>query len=210
MDLITYALAKKLTEFPVTNSIKNGDFSQGTQNWVPMYGTLSAENNIATYTVTQKYASARIEQSVVPKEAHEYYVRGEIKPKHATECAISFGGSLNMVARETVPIVDMWNVLSGKGVFTSEHFLRFYHSTAFSQHEIGDQFQFRNILLMDITEAFGAGNEPTKEEIDELLSYFPESWFDGKQNLPGKWVMTYLLNQVRDIKTAVVGLGGTV
>jgi len=36
MDVVTYALAKKLTEFPMMNYIKNGDFSSGYTGWEQM------------------------------------------------------------------------------------------------------------------------------------------------------------------------------
>jgi len=52
--------------------------------------------------------------------------------------------------------------------------------------------RIEEILCIDLTAAFGVGNEPTVEEMDELMTYFPDGWFDGTVNLP---TMTYLLKQ---------------
>ncbi|MPN28438.1 hypothetical protein SDC9_175879 [bioreactor metagenome] len=40
-------------------------------------------------------------------------------------------------------------------------------------------FAFDNILVIDLTKTFGAGKEPTLEEMDRLMARFPNSWFDG-------------------------------
>ncbi len=34
-----------------------------------------------------------------------------------------------------------------------------------------------------MTTTFGAGNEPSKEQMDEILKQFPDSWFDGTQEI---------------------------
>ena len=34
-------------------------------------------------------------------------------------------------------------------------------------------------MQLNLTQIFGAGNEPTKEEMDKLLSVYPNSWFNG-------------------------------
>ena len=47
------------------------------------------------------------------------------------------------------------------------------------EFNVGDTVKFRNILAIDLTTAFGAGNEPTKEQMDAILSQFPNSYFNG-------------------------------
>lgn len=37
----------------------------------------------------------------------------------------------------------------------------------------------KSLTLIDLTAAFGAGNEPTAAEMDAMLSAFPNGWFDG-------------------------------
>lgn len=44
-----------------------------------------------------------------------------------------------------------------------------------------------------VTATFDVGNEPTVTQIDRLLTQFPNSWFDGTQNLfLAKWALQEL------------------
>ena len=48
----------------------------------------------------------------------------------------------------------------------------------------------QNVLAIDLTAAFGAGNEPTAAEMDaRLASSFLNSWFDGTNTLKGSYVV---------------------
>lgn len=60
------------------------------------------------------------------------------------------------------------------------------------------------IIAIDLTQTFGANSEPTQTEMDELMSYFPNSWFDGTTDLANyKWLMIYLLKKIRS-KASIV------
>ena len=43
----------------------------------------------------------------------------------------------------------------------------------------GEVIKFKNLLAIDLTAAFGAGNEPTAAQMDAYLAAYPNSWFDG-------------------------------
>lgn len=58
---------------------------------------------------------------------------------------------------------------------------------------------FDNFLMIDLTETFGVGNEPTQAQMDRLLTQFPNSWFDGTKNLfLARWALNELFRQDRD------------
>ena len=220
MDVVTYALTKKLTEFPLINEIENGDFSNGYIGWaaIGIGCTLSVANNTLYVTGNGGAASVTSFQHITtPFEVgKKYYMKCKMRVTNSlcTRVAIvvQLPDKAHLVVAQGSPMENNWYDLSGilEGTINGNGEIRLNHLYNTTTDANGAVMECQYVLAINLTETFGVGNEPTAEEMDELLSYFPESWFDGKQNLPGKWVMTYLLNQVRDIKTAVVGLGGTV
>ena len=42
---------------------------------------------------------------------------------------------------------------------------------------------YDDVIAINLTTTFGAGNEPTVEQMDEIMSKFENSWFDGTKNL---------------------------
>lgn len=60
----------------------------------------------------------------------------------------------------------------------------------------GQSIEINNVLMIDLTETFGEGKEPTKEQMDELINNFPNQWFDGLANVIDiqKSMMSYVFN----------------
>ena len=67
-----------------------------------------------------------------------------------------------------------------------------------------------DVLLINLTELFGIGNEPTKEEMDELMKVIPNQWWDGELMLTQKQFITWQLNLIRKNTNAIIALGGTI
>lgn len=44
--------------------------------------------------------------------------------------------------------------------------------------DTGGYAYFDNFLVIDLTAAFGAGNEPTKAQVDTIMSNYPNNWFN--------------------------------
>jgi hypothetical protein len=219
MNLTTYALAKKLTEFPMENYIKNGDFSNNHTGWEAGNGTLSVADNTLYVTGNGNVASVTATQIIATlfEEGKKYYTKCKMRVTNSLCKRIAIvmhqlsDGSYYSVASQMSPENNILYDLSGifEAKTDSQYRIRLNHLYNSATDADGAVMECQYVLAINLTDTFGAGNEPTKEEMDALLSCFPESWFDGRQNLPGKWVMKYLLNQVRDLKTAVAGLGGT-
>lgn len=69
--------------------------------------------------------------------------------------------------------------------------------------------RFDNLLLIDLTATFGAGNEPTKQQIVMLLEQFPNSWFDGTQNIfNAKHFLNVYHKKITELENAITALGG--
>ena len=58
--------------------------------------------------------------------------------------------------------------------------------------------QFTKPIIINLTSTFGAGNEPTAAQMDAILAFYPNSWFDGTVNLgQNAKLVPYLLNTLR-------------
>ena len=66
---------------------------------------------------------------------------------------------------------------------TTTRYLRIEWMT--SEAQLGKITHLDNVVLIDLTAAFGAGNEPTKEQMDAMLSQFPNSYFNGTVSAGG-------------------------
>jgi hypothetical protein len=69
---------------------------------------------------------------------------------------------------------------------------------------------FDKIFAINLTETFGEGNEPTKEEMDLLISILGIDYFEGEITIPAQKIMQWQLALIRKNKNAIIALGGTI
>ena len=60
----------------------------------------------------------------------------------------------------------------------------------------GDGFKLRNLMLIDLTETFGEGNEPTQEEMAELIKV--TGYIDGEYTLNNKEMLSGLMKVIHE------------
>lgn len=70
----------------------------------------------------------------------------------------------------------------------------FLYGTQGVDDEGNKMVNFENVFIIDLTATFGDGNEPTVSQIDRLLAQFPDSWFEGTQNI---YLARWALNELR-------------
>lgn len=156
----------------LTNLVTNGDFSNGTTGWGADYGTLSASSNELTFTATSdRVTSARILQLIGTIAGHKYYVHGSIMRTNANKFR-------PMVGADSLTLTAVANTYVTYGVVVTA-LNTGSHSVYLPDTVAGEVIKFKNLLVIDLTEAFGAGNEPTAEQMDAYLAAYPDSWFDG-------------------------------
>lgn len=185
---------KQIGQHNIKNLIENGNFTDDTNKWNLRSTTGITNNGILTTTMTagSLVSSWRIEQSIEPIVGHKYYVRAFIKPKYNNTTYIQFGGNTHNITL----ISNEWNLIQDIIATTSTAIFRFYHSTNTNYVE-GDTVQFKDIMCIDLTACFGAGNEPTKEEMDIIIQYYPKD------------LLFDILDEIRKLKAAIVVLGGS-
>ena len=65
-----------------------------------------------------------------------------------------------------------------------------------------------NFMRINLTETFGAGNEPTEEEMNLLLDILGIDYFEGEITIPAqKIIMQWDLALIRKNKNAIIALG---
>lgn len=167
-----------------SNKVTNGNFDSAA-GWNVVSsanGTIAAANNELTYTIASLVSTSRLQSTTfVPVVGHKYYVRGDILPKHANTSYIQLGDSAP-IANNT-PTPNQWNKIAGIITATStlNPSFKFYHVTN-ANYSVGDTFKYRKILVANLTEIFGAGNEPSALEFEKLLAQFPSSWINENLN----------------------------
>jgi peptidoglycan/xylan/chitin deacetylase (PgdA/CDA1 family) len=194
VDMVTLALAKKFATIPVINLVPNGGFENLLNGWIA-YGT-SAEGDLRTATSeiskfgtyslqlirslnrTDGYGLAQIKYPFM--QGHVYYFGGYCYiPSSVTVTAIptiSVGGQSRV--RFNIDVVDTWQRQSGIHFHLTETGADFIVGTG-AKAQTECTVYYDGIFLVDLTEAFGAGNEPTREEMDLLLDVLG-GWWDGK------------------------------
>ena len=171
-------------EYTITNMIKNGDFEKDAANW---------ELSGASITSDEKYSggkslmlspnttamSTQTLSSTAPVLNHKYY--GSIMYKTASgltaadnrfEWYNTDNSDALMVFANKKDTQGKWERLSGIGQITSTSYLdKSWYVRNFMVNATTNSY-VDEVMIVDLTETFGAGNEPTKEWCDENINYF--------------------------------------
>lgn len=190
MGVITPAIGKTL----ITNLIVNGKLDVSAAYWTATSATLSMESGSLKVLPTADNTDHNAAQVITtaPIAGHKYYVRATIsgwsggkgrftiwnvKSDGATEYAVSDGytteGSPSTIF--SVTSVNATPSMYLRLVVLNESNIPIYAGA-------GEYALFKNVIVIDLTAHYGAGNEPTKEQVDALIEAFG-GWFDGSESL---------------------------
>lgn len=189
---------------PITNGycmrnlIKNGDFSNGTTNWKTenIRGTLSVVGGVAQHTSDGSSWVQLMNQSMSTTIDfnHTVYSRVDIKPvSYPAKVLVSTG------CKYVVDIVNGNYYQCGSGGYNTTYTQNAWSSFNIQYQTYGPQstvaiqlfengwptltsgmtVQFDNVVMIDLTATFGAGNEPTQAAVGTMLAKYPNKWFEG-------------------------------
>lgn len=192
---------------PMSNKVANGNFSQGTTGWASLgpSGTITVTNGELTHTTTsvQSYAGITIPTQNFFKTnvGDKVYISYDFKPfRTHTPFVYLAGVYITFPSAVTSAVAGVWNDISN--IFTvnsvnNDQFALSDNGVSTIDMVAGSQTSYRNIIVLNLTQIFGAGNEPTKAQMDALLSTYPNSWFDGTVNLAeNKRIIPFLLKRL--------------
>ena len=192
---ITKEIKVTYDEYKITNLIANGSFENGLENWVTSEGKFTPEivsdayhGNKAIKLLTDNdtdygYASSSIIQVLngkIPLLNHKYYAISYYKNSNdyhvadrryewwsGDDCTIVFG-------ENNIPS-DNWiktaSIQSPKEQCVSRTYWYIRDFIRQSNHDV----IIDSLVLIDLTNDFGEGNEPTLEWLNNHISYFDDT-----------------------------------
>lgn len=210
-------LAFKATDVPAKNLISNGNFGNGTAGFSGFNATISAANNTLTVTGTGAGSSVQAwfnNPQWINGQVYYARVRARVLNDQASSLRLASYPSSSLDAVRNSPTENEWYTLSARASYAgatsgSGTRLQIYTIYPSPAAAAGQVTEVQYMLLINLTQVFGAGNEPSREQMDELLAQFPNSWFDGARNLfNARHFMSMYFEKIRELENAITALGG--
>lgn len=210
-DIATYK------DFPASNLVTNGNFANGTTGWTMGSGaTHSASEGIYSITgngITIQPESFQLTTIPCVKNNRIYY-KAKVKVTNSLCSNIYLqvrGSTAGNITQNTIVTPTINTLYTPSGITTIIEALtgnlRFFiaHNYVNAATANGKIMEVQEVMAIDLTDTFGAGNEPTATEMDMMLSKFPNGWFDGTVNplLNHKELYNYMDKRV-DLKASVL------
>ncbi|MDF2596462.1 MAG: hypothetical protein K0R69_2803 [Clostridia bacterium] len=205
----------KIEGSTAVNSIKNGDFNNGTTYWGTISATLSVTNNVLSIigNGTGALVAVTYDARTLANGYKEYH-RAEARVTNAVSSRLRmrlYSGTLD--ADVLNPIQNQWYDLSTIVTGTAGTAAGAYYKTEFNSNYAdaaaanGKGMEVKDVIAINLTALFGAGNEPTKEQCDFMYDHYInglQGVGSGRVNCLGKnifgsrWMaerVVYLANQ---------------
>ena len=171
----------------LANAVTNGDFANGTTGWSGFWGTVSASGGVITLTSTNNtnnFPGVQQILSDISVGGHVWWVRASVKvtnnggtnnPMNIYYSFKSTGLPDSSVAAVTNPAVGTEYTVS-KTLTTSgtgQSPLNLLVRVQWIANVNGATFEVRNVMAVNLTETFGAGNEPSAAVMDSIVARHP-------------------------------------
>ena len=164
------------------NLVVNGDFRNGTTEWTAGNSTNSVTNGILTNTGNGSAIVPHTYANIGAKNiGNKYYVRANVTSKSSL-CIRLFITTADNVQNVDNPVLNTSYTLSGVITASSTYnLIAIYHTYTTAADSNGAAIEVKNVMAINLTATFGAGNEPTKEQCDILFA----NYFEGSDNVLG-------------------------
>ncbi len=167
---------------PITNQITNGSFEDGETGWLTdsqgvITDSKSASGNHSLW-FPNKNGWWRQPLSI-GKQDKEYIGVAFLSPVTKGPFAVIVDSSGNGLSSQAVSKSSNMFQLATSYTFVADSNSKFFQVGVCSTCLKGDIY-IDNIIVINLTQTFGSGNEPSKEEMDAL------GWFDGTASIASK------------------------
>lgn len=162
----------------LTNLVTNGDFSGGTTGWTGNFGVASVSQN--TYALTGNGANAEPYSSQLHAmiAANKYYFKFRVRVTNPNCANIKVRpaagyGDINIAN----PVENQWYAQSAVVTPSTSGNLEMYFKQVYSDAATanGKVMELQYLSLINLSSAFGFGNEPTAAQMD----FWYPNWFNG-------------------------------
>lgn len=220
-EKLSYNLQEYL-ETDIKNKTFNGNFTQGTGGllgWDAYSGAdITADKGIALLTGDGANRQVRMRQSndigldsIPYVQGKKIYVSGTFRVTNPDSTGVGFevfgresAGTIHSVVQNvpsqntTYHLSDVVTLEGGSGTVLVQ--IKAFYQNA--QAASNKSAEVSNIVVMDLTEIFGAGNEPPKEWLDGLLDTLPGRFFDG--DIGSGSLSRYLITDLTTVDVALI------
>lgn len=158
------------SELNLVNLVSNGDFSNGTAGWTKSGGasSISVINGELSYQSSETgWAGATTDVDVI--ENNLYYITAKVRATSPVDYQSTNTIGLYLPAYESIiygNITTSQTMVSGLLTATSTG----TSSVRIRNGESDATIYWDDVICINLTEAFGAGNEPTKEQMDVFIN----------------------------------------
>lgn len=168
-----------------TNMVVNGNFASGTTGWEGNAASISAGDNILTVTAngTQVYGISR-NLGGLTLVGHKIYFRQKMRITSTVCDGLRMRVDGVDVATQGTPVQNTWYALSAVAtiITSSRQEARQYYADAATAN--GKVMEVKEVLAIDLTAMFGAGNEPSTAQCNLMFA----NWFDGTKSVQAQRV----------------------
>lgn len=160
----------------IANLVTNGDFSNGTTGWgTTTSATISTNNNVLNVVGTGNGAvPVAVKNTMAKRIGQKVYARMEAMVTNAACLTLKLQIGSDLV-QEANPIANQWYALSKVSTQINDDIYLYVnpsHSYADASIALNKTMEVKNVVCIDLTAMFGAGNEPTLAECDVLFADF--------------------------------------
>ena len=198
-------LAGKADKVVLKNEIENGDFSKGLTGFTPISPARDKLEKTEKGLKVTSLVDANDLGFFMPKlnltKGNSYYgyiTHDSNNTRLQTADNMRFQSLSNSV--QAVPLSYSDTLSSAKfnaiSDFSYSYFSAGVRGSNPNQIKPGDTFTINHLGVIDLTETFGAGNEPTQEEMDELIKV--TGYIDGEYALNNKEMLGHLMKGIRE------------
>ena len=178
------------------NSFKNGDFRKSTEHWLANYATLKNLNGGVKISNDGTSRTMRLIQNLGVKSSDLYYLNFKY-----TEATQNFKISVRYMPNSQKDS-GVSGIYSSLGNLTGNY--TNFQIEFIGELTNGNSIVVSNVILLNLTDFFGAGNEPSKTTLDWIIK---ENGYFEELSVSRDDVQQYEINQLRK---AVLALGGTI
>lgn len=162
--------------------VQNGNFAS-TDNWSLNGCTLSVLNNVGTLTITENNASNGIETGIqLGGSSHKYALVYKAYASRTTKVWFRLGGSSIAGIEENIYTTERQFKFIFTSSYNSTETLRMFVNINNLFLQNGDKVYLSNFMVIDLTNLYGAGNEPTT--VNELNETDLGKAIDNGEYLP--------------------------
>ena len=157
--------------------VQNGNFTNGTSGWGSVNATISAEDNILSAVVVGNNTQRQLYLTTNPNivVGHKYLTSLKIKSPKTCNIRLIGGSGWQFVPTTSVN-ANVWNNVA-RFTLVSGNIIEFSLYFDYNQNlSSGDTVQIKDIQIFDITEMFGAGNEPST--VAEFKALYPLAYYN--------------------------------